>query len=72
MTEILECDQPGALMATVQKMLKDDARPLLQVFEDTKIPYYWLRTFSSGGYKNPSVNRIEKLYEYLSGKNLGV
>ncbi len=72
MTSTLKCDEPGALMAKVQALLKADERPLLKVFEDTKIPYYWLRTFASGGYKNPSVNRIEKLYEYLAGKHLGI
>ena len=68
----LECDETGALMAKVQAMLKEDERTLLKVFEDTQIPYYWLRTFAAGGYKNPSVNRIEKLYEYLAGKNLRI
>jgi len=72
MTRKLECDKPGALMGKVQAMLEADERPLLQIFEDTKIPYYWLRTFASGGYKNPSVNRIETLYEYLAGKNLRI
>jgi hypothetical protein len=30
----------------------------------------WLETFASGRLINPSVNRIQPLYEFLSGKKL--
>jgi len=34
------------------------------------ISYFWLRKFSSGAFRNPSVNKVQALYEHLSGKQL--
>lgn len=59
-------DQPGKLMQHTAALLRE--RNILRVYEETKIPYYWLRKFSSGETKNPSVNRVQYLYEFLSGK----
>jgi len=61
-------DQPGLLMRRTVELLRE--RNLLKVYEDTKIPFYWLRKFSSGETKNPSVNRVQYLYEFLSGKSI--
>ena len=63
-------DQPGTLMLETQKMLKD--QDLLTVYSETGISFYWLRKFSSGEFKNPSVNRVQHLYEFLKGKPLFV
>jgi len=38
----------------------------------TKLPVGWLNSFATGQTKNPSVNRIETLYTYLSGKELSL
>jgi len=40
------------------------------VCRDTGLPYHWLVHFKNGRYKNPSVNRVQVLYEHLSGKEL--
>lgn len=37
---------------------------------ETKISFYWLRKFSSGNFSDPSVNRVQELYEYLTGEPL--
>ena len=63
-------DQPGTLMLETQKMLKD--QDLLTVYSETGISFYWLRKFSSGEFKNPSVNRVQCLYEFLKGQPLFV
>ena len=63
-------DQPGTLMLETQKMLKD--QDLLMVYSETGISFYWLRKFSSGEFKNPSVNRVQCLYEFLKGQPLCV
>ena len=34
------------------------------------LDYYWLRQFSTGSIKDPSVNRIERLYHFLTGQTL--
>lgn len=61
-------DQPGSLMLETQRMLKE--QDLLAVYTATGISFYWLRKFASGEFKNPSVNRVQSLYEFLKGKPL--
>ena len=63
-------DQPGSLMLETQRMLKE--QDLLTVYSETGISFYWLRKFSSGEFKNPSVNRVQCLYEFLKGEPLFV
>lgn len=64
------CDNPGTLLVATLHLLKKDTRTVLEVYRDTGIPYYWLKKFAEGGTKNPSVNRVQALYEHLSGKTL--
>jgi len=61
-------DQPRSLMVKTIRLL--EGRDLLQVYEETRLPYYWLRKFAAGAYKNPSVNRVQFLFEHLTGKTL--
>lgn len=37
---------------------------------ETKIPLAWLKLFAANGIKDPSVNRVQALYEYLTGRKL--
>ncbi len=43
-----------------------------QIEAETDIPSSWLKMFSRGEIADPSVNRVVKLYEYLSGHELKV
>jgi hypothetical protein len=61
-------DQPKSLMLRTIELLKE--RELLEVWDETRIPFYWLRKFASGAYQNPSVNRVQHLYEHLSQRPL--
>ncbi len=61
-------DDAGTLLTTTLQLVKD--RDPLILHRETNIPYYWLRRFVVGGYRNPSVNRVQFLYEYLSGSKL--
>lgn len=63
-------DQPSSLMLKTLELLK--GKDLLKVYEETRISFYWLRKFSAGDFRNPSVNRVQYLYEHLSGKRLPV
>lgn len=63
-------DRPGSLMEETRRLLKDVN--LLELYATTKIPFYWLRKFASGAFRNPSVNRVQFLYEYLTGKPLTI
>ena len=67
-------NQYGSLMATTLSLLdialKDRGMTLIGIFKETDIPYYWLKKFSAGDFANPSVNRVQALYEFLSGEKL--
>lgn len=61
-------DQPGSLMLTTLALLK--GKDLFQIYSQTKIPFYWLKKFNAGEFLNPSANRVQALYEHLSGTKL--
>lgn len=61
-------DQPGPLMLKTIELVK--ARTPIKVFAETGISFYWLKKFVGMEYKNPSVNRVEYLYEYLTNTKL--
>jgi len=63
-------DSPRKLMTKVQQLLGEDPRSNPEIFRDTGVPLNWLNSFTSNKFKNPSVNRMEYLYEQLSGKDL--
>lgn len=65
-------DAPGSLMERTRSLLTSDARSLPQIFVDTGVPFYWLRNFATGKLRNPSVNRVQYLYEQLSGQKLDI
>lgn len=60
----------GTLLITTIKLLKADRRTLRIVGHATGIPYYWLKKLSAGEIDDPSVNRIQQLFEFLSKKRL--
>ena len=63
---------PGSLLKQTRTLLKRSKREnqLETVAHKTKIPYLWLNKIADGRVKNPSVNRIQKVYEHLSGSKL--
>jgi hypothetical protein len=63
------------LMEKTRRLLHDSGRSLPAVYADMRndgsdITFYWLRKFSSGTIKDPSVNRVEELYRHLTGQSL--
>ena len=63
-------DQSGTLLAKTRCLLKD--RELLDVYSATGLSFYWLKKLASGEIRNPSVNRVQFLFEYLSQTKLAV
>lgn len=45
-------------------------RTLARISMDTGIPFFWLEHFSKGRTKNPNCDTVEKLYIYLTGREL--
>lgn len=62
----------GSLLQRTLELLKTTDETIPQIYVDTELPFYWLQSLREGRIKNPSVNRIQRLYEHLSGKKLEV
>ena len=62
----------SSLMAKTKELLDKDERSLLDLHKECQISYYWLRKFKSGVLIDPSVNKVQALYEFLSGTALRV
>jgi hypothetical protein len=63
----------GSLMERTRQLLRESGKSLPEVYADlhargSDIGYFWLRKFSSGNVQDPSVNKVEQLYTYLTGK----
>jgi hypothetical protein len=63
------------LMERTRRLLRESNRSLPEVYADlnnrgSTITYFWLRKFSSGEVRDPSVNRVEELHRYLTGRPL--
>jgi len=57
-------DQPLSLMRRTGLLL--DGVDLIKISAETDISFYWLKKFASGRFRNPSVNRVQYLYEHLT------
>jgi hypothetical protein len=65
-------DAEGTLLARVRDLLAATQKTNLDIYRDTGLQPSWLDTVRRGTTRNPSVNRIQHLYEYLSGKKLAI
>lgn len=53
-------------------LLSATDKPLPEVARDTGLPVSWLKKLKYGKIDDPSVNRIQRLYEFLSGSQIKV
>lgn len=62
----------GSLLRMTLMLMKRPQRQktLPEISVDTGLPFYWLRKFASEEIDDPSVNKVQVLYEYLSGSKL--
>jgi hypothetical protein len=65
-------DEAGTLLQATIELLQKDSRNLMEIMSYTGLPLYWLRDMRAGTIANPSVNRVQFLYERLSGKKLKI
>lgn len=61
------------LMERTRHLLHESHLSLPEIYaslhgQGSEITYFWLRKFSAGEVKDPSVNRVEELYTFLTGK----
>ena len=62
----------GTLLEATMELVKKSGKNDIELHVETRIPYYWLKRFIKGGFVNPSVNRVQFLYEHLSGTELKI
>lgn len=67
---MLKCDKPNTLLAETINLMKKDSRTRFEQAVQMDTPYHWLTQLMAGNITNPSVNRVQHLYEQLSGKKL--
>lgn len=63
-------DTEGRLLARVRAMLEDTATPALDIYKATGVAPNQQWAIKAGKTKAPSVNAVEALYVFLSGKPL--
>lgn len=68
--DILPCDKPGSLIQATRRLLLNDPRTHHALAKELGVPFYWLRAFIADEIKAPSVNRVQYLYEKLSGSKI--
>ena len=61
-----------SLMVTTRELLLSDKRSLMTIFVESGIPFFWLCKFKDGKIKDPSVNKVQALYEFLTKHSLNV
>lgn len=74
MTE-MDKDKPVSRLATVTRaMLLKTTIPVVQIAAHCDLSYPWIMRYKGkfGETEMPSVDKIERLYEYLSGKRLDI
>ena len=54
------------------KLLEESDLSSHEISDGSGLPYDWLIGVKYDRIKNPSVNRIQQLYEFLTGKQLTV
>lgn len=63
---------PCSLLAETRRRLHTDGRTLLDIHKQSGLPFYWLKKLSSGSIRDPSVNRVQQLNEFLTERRLPV
>lgn len=63
-------DQPMTFMQATIDLIEKDGRTDLELYRATGIPHHWIANLRKGNCLNPSVNRVQYLFEYLSGRKL--
>lgn len=62
----------GTLLDKTLDLLEEDSRPLQEISFATGISLYWLQKMRVRAIPDPSVNRTQQLFEFLSDTKLKV
>lgn len=70
MPKCKDSTETGSLHQLTLELLKSAEETTFDVAVATGLSYSWVVAFASNRMQNPSVNRVQHLYEYLTGKHL--
>lgn len=62
----------STLLDKTIKLLREDHRTLVEIYDGCGLSIYWLRKMKAGNVPDPSVRKVQALYEFLSNKTLEV
>lgn len=62
----------GTLLARTRKLLQSTDKTYLDIYKATNLNPNWLSLLARGEMPNPSVNKVQALYEHLTAKQLTV
>jgi len=67
--------EPASLLACVQKLLTQHRKNVgtmtyFDIAKATGLGMHWIESVATGRIKEPSVNRVQCLYEHLTGTKL--
>jgi hypothetical protein len=60
----------NTLLQRTRALLNADRRPYHVIAAESGLPVYWLRKVAWGEIRAPGVDRVQKLYEFLSNRKL--
>jgi predicted transcriptional regulator len=63
-------DAECSLLRSVRKMLAARSQSYLDIYSATGLHPSWVEKIKRGRVKDPSVNRVQRLYEYLTQQQL--
>jgi hypothetical protein len=64
--------EEGTLLARTRDLLRNTGESYLAIYKHTGLKPNWLSLLATGAIPDPSVNKVQALYEYLSAKKLPV
>lgn len=63
----------GTLLKRTWELIENkSSNDLVEIQSQTGIGYFWLLAFRKRKNKNPSVNKVQRLFEHLSGRKLDI
>jgi len=62
----------GTLLKRVRELIAASEQTHMQICVSTGLQVNWLSGIATGRIRDPSVNRVQKLYEYLTGTKLAI
>lgn len=64
--------EEGTLLGETKRLLNESPRTHAEIFMSTGLSPQWLSQLQSGKTRDPSVNKVQRLYEYLREQPLSV